>query len=231
MKYLFFILTLVTCWSCTNKKSTVPNNETEFNLKQDFILLQKKNDSIKKVLAELLLVKKRTQTKALEALAYAKKNNFNTHYTILVDMSIHSGKKRLFVWDFKEQKIIKQGLCSHGCCSEPWGADYTKEKPVFSNTPDSHCSSLGKYKIGKRGYSNWGINVNYKLHGLESSNSNAFKRVIVLHSWKEVADTETYPNGTPEGWGCPAVSNSLMKELDNLLQKETKPLLFWIYTA
>lgn len=204
-------------------------NEIEINLKQDSILLQKKNDSIKKEKAELLRIKNRTQIKVTEALAYAKKNNFNTRYTILVDMSIHSGKNRLFVWDFKEQKTIKKGLCSHGCCNEPWGGDYTKGKPVFSNTPESHCSSLGKYKIGKRGYSNWGININYKMHGLETSNNNAFKRVIVLHSWEEVSDTETNPSGTPEGWGCPAVSNNFMKELDSLLQKETKPLLFWIY--
>ena len=226
---LVIVVIIFTCWACTNKNTTIADNKTIAILKNDSILLQKKNDSIKKVKAELLHLKNRTQTKAIEAFAYVKKHHFNTKLAILVDMSIHSGKNRLFVYHFKKQEIVTQGLCSHGCCNEPWGADYSKDKPVFSNTPESHCSSLGKYKIGKRGYSNWGINVNYKLHGLEASNSNAFKRVIVLHSWEEVANTEVYPNGTPEGWGCPAVSNSFMQELDNLLQKETNPVLFWIY--
>jgi hypothetical protein len=54
------------------------------------------------------------------------------------------------------------------------------KKPVYSNVVGSNCTSLGKYKIGKRSYSNWGINIHYKMHGLESSNSNAFKRHVVF---------------------------------------------------
>jgi hypothetical protein len=71
--------------------------------------------------------------------------------------------------------------------------------------------------------------VNYKLHGLESSNSNAYDRLIVLHSWNDVPDSETYPNGTPEGWGCPAISNNLMKQVDSLLKLQSKPVLLWIF--
>ena len=115
------------------------------------------------------------------------------------------------------------------CGNKPWSGDMTKTSPVFSNTPDSHLSSLGKYRIGKRGYSNWGIHVNYRLHGLESTNSNAFSRDIVLHSWESVADLETYPKGTPEGWGCPAVSDNTMRELDSLLQNSGENVLLWIY--
>jgi len=90
-------------------------------------------------------------------------------------------------------------------------------------------SSLGKYRIGKRGYSNWGINVNYKLHGLEASNSNAYKRIIVLHSWKDIPNDEVYPRGCPEGWGCPAVSNDFMRKLDVLLKNSRKSVLMWVY--
>ena len=116
-------------------------------------------------------------------------------------MSIHSGKKRLFLYDLKDKKIVQSGLCSHGCGEAPWGEDETKETPLFSNVPDSHLSSIGKYRIGKRGYSNWGIHVNYKLHGLEATNSKAYSRFIVLHSWDAIEDEETFPQGAPEGWG------------------------------
>jgi len=44
-----------------------------------------------------------------------------------------------------------------------------------------------------------------------------------------VPDTELYPDGTPEGWGCPAVSNNQMKFIDELIKKSDTPLLLWIY--
>ena len=167
--------------------------------------------------------------KAKEALEYCKNKGFNTDFCILVDMRIHSGKDRIFIWNFNNSSINQSGLCSHGCGDSPHSGDETKTAPIFSNKPNSHLSSLGKYKIGARGYSNWGINVNYKLHGLETTNKNAHERLIVLHSWKYVSDTPVYPNGTPEGWGCPAVSNDMMRILDEKLQSTSKPVLLWVF--
>ena len=167
--------------------------------------------------------------KNTEALEFCKENNFNTDFYIWINMNIHSGKNRLFIYDLKKDSVISSGLCSHGCGESLWASDQTKENPSFSNIIDSHQSSIGKYKIGDRGYSNWGIHVNYKLHGLESTNSNALQRFIVLHSWNSIGNEEVYPNGTPEGWGCPAVSSELMLEIDGLLQKSDKPVLLWIY--
>ena len=167
--------------------------------------------------------------KASEALKFSKANKFNTDFCILIDMSMHSGKKRLFVYDFDTNTVVRSALCSHGCCNSDWGSDETKTKSAFSNIPKSHCSSLGKYKIGKRGYSNWGIHVNYKMHGLDKSNRKAYARQIVLHSWEKIPDKELYPEGTPEGWGCPAVSNNTMKHLDSILRKSKKPVLMWIF--
>ena len=169
------------------------------------------------------------QPKAIKAKEFCEVNELNTNICILIDMSLHSGKNRLFVYDFKKDSVISSALCAHGCCNNEWAADNTKTTPEFNNIPDSHCSSLGKYKIGNRGYSNWGINVNYRLHGLEYANNNAYSRDIVLHSWGMITNHETFPEGTPEGWGCPALSNQQMRKLDSILQTETKPLLMWIY--
>jgi hypothetical protein len=44
-----------------------------------------------------------------------------------------------------------------------------------------------------------------------------------------VSDSATYPTGTPEGWGCPAISNKNFKLIDPLLQKTNKSVLMWIY--
>ncbi|WP_281613096.1 murein L,D-transpeptidase catalytic domain-containing protein [Flammeovirga sp. SubArs3] len=173
-------------------------------------------------------IKNRIEQKAKEALIYNQKNNLSSKYCILIDMGIHSGRNRFFVYDLEKKTVLKEALVSHGCGDFMWSSDETRAKPTFSNVFESHLSSLGKYKIGKRGYSNWGIHVNYKMHGLESSNSNAYKRIIVLHSWEAVKDEEIFPEGTAEGWGCPAVSNTTMRYLDPLLKSEDD-VLMWIY--
>jgi hypothetical protein len=119
-------------------------------------------------------------------------------------------------------------MVTHGCCEDPWGEDASKTSIQFSNIEDSHCSSWGKYKIGERGWSSFGVHVKYILHGLETTNSNAKDRNIVFHSWGMVSDEEVYPAGTPEGWGCPAVSNHAFLEIDAYL-KNSGPTLMWIY--
>ena len=170
-----------------------------------------------------------TRLKAIQALKFCKGENFNQDLCILIDMSLHSGIKRFIVWDFKKNKISKSFLVGHGCGDNPWNKDISKETPKFSNDDGSHCSSLGKYKIGKRTHSDWGVNIKYALHGLDLTNSNAFKRFIVFHSWEVVSDEELYPNGTPEGWGCPTISNNSFKIIDLLLKSSAKPVLMWIY--
>jgi hypothetical protein len=170
-----------------------------------------------------------TRQKSKEALEFCKAKNFNSDFCILIDMSLHSGIKRFLVWDFNKDSIMYSFLVGHGCCANQWSDDNSKDNPQFSNADGSHCSSLGKYKIGERGYSEWGIRIKYALYGLEVSNSNAFARSIVLHSWEEIPDEEIYPEGTAEGWGCPALSNNSFKILDTLLKASTKPVLLWIY--
>jgi L,D-transpeptidase catalytic domain len=163
-----------------------------------------------------------------EALEYCKKNGFNEDYYFLLDLSIHSGKNRFFVYDFKENKISDKNLVTHGSCDQFEENPNKWEKAKFSNAIDSHCSMKGKYKIGERDYSSWGINVKYWLHGLEKTNENAVKRVVVLHSWDAVSNEEIYPKVSPLSWGCPAVSNAFMRKLDAKLKLTKKPVLLWI---
>lgn len=171
----------------------------------------------------------KTSAKAREAMEFCKSNKFNTDFCILIDMSLHSGVNRFCIYDFKQDSITHRCLVGHGCCNHPWSEDKSKSSPRFSNTDGSHCSSLGKYKIGARGYSNWGVNIKYMLHGLDSTNANALKRQVVFHSWEVVSDEEIYPDGTPEGWGCPTLSNNCFLQVDEKLKKSQLPVLMWIY--
>ncbi|MFC7346083.1 murein L,D-transpeptidase catalytic domain-containing protein [Chryseobacterium zhengzhouense] len=186
-----------------------------------------KNDVAKEEKPVLDLIK--TKNKATEALQFCEDKKLNTDFCILIDMSLHSGVNRFVVWDFKEQKILKKYLVGHGCGTNSWSSDESKDNPSFSNEDGSHLSSLGKFKLSGRGYSDWGIHVKYLMHGLEESNSNALKRFIVFHSWNLMSDEETFPKGSPEGWGCPTVSNNALREIDPMIQNSQKPVLMWIY--
>ncbi|MDR2949047.1 MAG: murein L,D-transpeptidase catalytic domain family protein [Prevotella sp.] len=177
-------------------------------------------------LVEENLAFKRLKAKADSAKMFYKQKDYNMQYCILIDFSIHSGKNRFFVWDFAKDTIRHESLCCHG-----YGKESTQSKPVFSNVEGSYCSSLGKYKMGIRSYSSWGINAHYKMHGLEKTNNNAFKRIVVLHSHNPVPEEEIYPNHLPLGWsqGCPVISNNIMRKVDALLKDTKKPVLMWIY--
>ena len=163
-----------------------------------------------------------------EAITYCKAKGFNVDHYFLIDMSIHPGKNRFFVYDFKQKKIIDENLVTHGSCDQFEDNSQQWEKAKFDSRNDSHCSMKGKYKIGERAYSKWGIHVKYVLHGLENTNANAEERVVVLHSWEAVSKKEVYPKVSPLSWGCPAVSNEFMQQLDNKLKTTKKPVLLWI---
>ncbi|WP_410220424.1 murein L,D-transpeptidase catalytic domain-containing protein [Pedobacter sp.] len=104
--------------------------------------------------ASLTIIK---SEKLQEAYIFCKKNQLDTAICIMVDMSIPSGKNRLFVYDFKQKKVIISGLCAHGV-----GGGSTATKPVFSNEVGSNCTSLGKYKVNNRSYSNWVLTFTIK---------------------------------------------------------------------
>lgn len=155
------------------------------------------------------------------------KNDMDTTICILIDMRLHSRLERMFLWSFKTDSVLFSCPVTHGIGGKKGVNGSTPNKPVFSNIRSSHASSIGKYKIGSRGWSNWGVHVNYKLHGLDTTNDNALKRYIVLHSWELVSDTASQ-DPSPHSWGCPAVSNNSMEILDSYLKQRANVLL-WIY--
>jgi L,D-transpeptidase catalytic domain len=162
------------------------------------------------------------QQKAKEAKAFAAKNNFNTQVCFLVNLNLPSGSNRFFIYDLQKDSIRKSGLVTHGS-----GRTSTDGKPVFSNTPNSLCSALGKYKIGNSYYGQFGLA--FKLYGLDKTNSKAFERAIVLHSHECVPDTETEPYTICESWGCPTVSPAFLNNLKSIINASKKPVLLWIY--
>ena len=156
---------------------------------------------------------------------YATENNYSTDYCFLVDMSVPSGKKRFFVYNFKKDSFEVASMVSHGVASSKWDK---ADQFEFSNEPWSLKTSAGKYKIGASYNGHYGLA--FKLYGLDSTNNKAFERAIVLHAYKNMPDGEVYPKPCLESIGCPAVSTSFLSELNNkYIKASRKPILMWIY--
>jgi hypothetical protein len=164
----------------------------------------------------------RLRSAAGELKNFATRNHFSTQYALLADFSIPSGRKRLFLYDLQKDSIVYSGLVAHGSCRE-----YFLEEPRFSNVKDCGCSSLGKYRIGYSYNGNFG--KAFKLFGLDSSNSNAFERVVVFHSYEAVPDKEVYPEQICNSLGCPMVSPSFLEQVSGFIEESQKPVLLYIY--
>lgn len=130
----------------------------------------------------------------------------NSRYITIVDMGMHSSKKRFYLIDLAKGTVERHNV-AHGAGSDPDKNGYATK---FSNTQDSHMTSLGFYVTlgtysGNNGYS-------MRLRGLESSNSNAERRAVVLHPANYVSDA----NGKAGmSWGCPAVDPKYSKSIIN----------------
>ncbi len=164
----------------------------------------------------------RLYKKIMPAKNYIAAHNYNTKYCFMIDMRLPSGKKRFFVYNLEKDSIEIAGLVTHGS-----GVHNNLTIPVFSNTPNSNCTSLGKYKIGKPYQGKFGLA--FKLYGMESTNSKAFERFVVLHSHACVPNDEVAPQLICESWGCPTVAPVFLKSLKSYIDASAKPIMLWIY--
>ena len=166
----------------------------------------------------------RLKQKSIIAREYLIKNGFNSDVCFMVDMSIPSGKNRFFVYNLDRDSVEFTALVSHGSGSYKPNCD---DQLVFSNTPNSYATSIGKYKIGSSYYGTYGLS--YKLYGLDSTNDKALERFIVLHADSYVPTKETYPYHIYESAGCPIVSPSFLTILGKYVTVSKKPMMLWIY--
>jgi len=162
------------------------------------------------------------QARLGQAKNYAVQNGYSTEYCFLIDMGIKSGKDRFFVYNLETNTVLLSGLVAHGSCNTQFIS-----QARFSNAPDCGCSSSGKYKVGSSYNGEWG--PSYRLYGLDRSNSNAFKRAIVLHGHDCIPDEEIYPRVLCNSYGCPMVSKSFFEKLSRIIEKSENPILLWIY--
>ncbi len=164
----------------------------------------------------------RLRQKAFLAKDFVNDHGYNLKHCFLLDMRLSSGKNRFFVYNLEKDSVEIAGLVTHGSGSGKGGNEL-----YFSNIPNSNCTSLGKYKIGKSYRGNFGLA--YKLYGLDNTNNKAFERFVVLHSHSCVPNNEVAPFTICESWGCPTVAPAFFGELKKYLDGSRHPVLLWIY--
>ena len=153
---------------------------------------------------------------------FAGSKKFNTEVCFLADMQMHSGKKRFFVYDLKKDSILYSGLVAHGSCNTRFLLNSR-----FSNISGGGCSSVGRYVVSYKYNGRFGSA--FKLKGMDSTNSNAFERNVVLHAYGCVPDVEPYPFPICNSLGCPMVSYAFLNKLENEISRSKKPVVLYMF--
>lgn len=139
----------------------------------------------------------------------------NKNYVTVIDMTQHSSKKRMYVIDMRTGAVATY-TTSHGKGSDTNNDGYAER---FSNTPGSNMTSLGFYITGVTYQGSNGLSL--RMHGQESTNSNAYSRAIVMHGADYVTATRA-----GRSWGCPAIERRYVNTLIPALKGGT---LMYIY--
>lgn len=142
----------------------------------------------------------------------------------LVDFTKPSTEPRLFIIEENTSKVLQTALVTHGSGT---GELYASR---FSDTPESHQSSLGLMKTSSIYFGKHGKSL--RLRGLEPGvNGNVLSRSIVIHAapYADASILKTQ-NRLGRSYGCFAVSPKIIDKVIELLSTpETTNLLFAFY--
>ena len=159
---------------------------------------------------------KKSFTKALEGF-YALKNKGIVKRDILtlVDFSLSSNQKRMWVIDLATNTVLYNSLVAHG---RNTGNEWAKD---FSNKAQSYQSSLGFYVTGEIYTGKHGISL--KLDGMERGiNDNARNRAVVVHGADYVSDSFIRNHSRlGRSQGCPAVPVELAKPIISTIKDKS----------
>ena len=133
----------------------------------------------------------------------------------LIDFSLSSNVKRLWIIDLSNNVVLFQSLVAHG---RNTGDEYATN---FSNTPESFKSSLGFYVTGEVYNGKHGVSL--KLDGLDKGlNDNARNRAVVLHGADYVSESFIKNHRRlGRSQGCPAVPVKSVSEIITMIKGQS----------
>jgi len=145
------------------------------------------------------------------------------HNTILtvIDYSLPSSEKRLWIFDLHANKLLFNTYVSHGIKSGELLSTY------FSNINNSKASSIGVYKTEKSYYGREGLSL--RLAGLDRNfNDNASSRAVVMHGGWYVNEHFIKKYGRAgRSWGCPALPLNLYEPIINTIKNNSLMVIYY----
>ena len=136
-------------------------------------------------------------------------------YLTIIDFSKPSTEERLYIFDACSQELVFSTVVAHGQNS---GGLYATK---FSNTEESHQSSIGFY-VTTSTYKSSKYDLALRLDGKEYTNSHASSRGIVMHGAKYASYDYIYKYGRlGRSFGCPALPYEYSKRVINMIKDGT----------
>src|SRR3990167_1742884 len=150
-----------------------------------------------------------------------KYNISHNQILTVIDYSLPSNQKRLWVFDLEKNKLLYHTYVGHGISSGTLLTDY------FSNKYDSKATSLGVYRTEQAYYGREGRSL--RLQGLDYSfNDNASNRYIVMHGgWYMSADFIKKYGRSGRSWGCPALPLSIAKPIIETIKDNSLIVMYY----
>jgi hypothetical protein len=141
------------------------------------------------------------------AKAIASGREVRNPYLTVIDFSLPSTARRLWLFDLANGELLRKELVAHG---KNTGDNRATR---FSNIDGSKQSSLGLFVTGETYYGENGYSL--RLHGLEPGvNDRALERLIVMHGAWYVSDDHVRKFGRlGRSWGCPALDEGVATEV------------------
>lgn len=193
----------------TNPDLLAANTKTAFEIKAEGIYAQLNANNFAMPAVESF-------KQALQGFYNLKeKGMLNKDILTLVDFSLSSKAKRLWVIDLSTNTILFNSLVAHGRNS---GMEFAK---AFSNKNDSFKSSLGLYVTGEVYNGKHGMSM--KLDGQEAGvNDNARSRAVVMHGAEYVSESVIrMQDRLGRSLGCPAIPVELTDDIINTIKDKS----------
>ncbi len=228
------ILTVITfltfsfAFTTTKNMETIAIVEDEVSIVDNVKLELTVEEEIKQVYLEF--VENNTSVPDLESfkngmMGYYKlsdQNLFEKNILTIIDFTLSSTKKRMWVLDMTNNKVLFNTVVAHG---KNTGGEFATK---FSNKVNSLQSSLGFYitgetYFGKNGYSMF-------IDGMEKQfNSKARERYVVVHGADYANPSFINKLGRlGRSYGCPALPTALNNEIIDVIKDKS---VIYIHSA
>ncbi len=150
-----------------------------------------------------------------------RRGEFRRPLLTIIDYSLPSVQRRLWVLDLARNRVLFHELVAHGQNS---GENLAF---AFSNQPGSRQSSLGLFRTDESYLGQHGESL--RLAGLEYGvNDMAEDRAVVMHGADYVSDSYADQHGRlGRSWGCPALPLGVHRELIETIKDGTAVFAYY----